>query len=70
MTIGDIKTFSLDDARSEANRLKSLVNQGIDPREEKRRLAMEAEAARQDRKLEKKGKNYLIRSCLFYGMNT
>jgi integrase len=35
ITIGDVKVWNLDDARSEARRLQALVDQGIDPRQEK-----------------------------------
>ena len=41
VTIGDVKTFTLEAARVEANRLKALVNQGIDPRELKRQKEAE-----------------------------
>ncbi|TVT58381.1 MAG: integrase family protein [Azoarcus sp. PHD] len=32
-TIGDVKNWNLDDARTEARRLQTLIDQGIDPRE-------------------------------------
>ena len=32
-TIGDVRVWNLDDARKEANRLQTLIDQGIDPRE-------------------------------------
>jgi integrase len=35
MTIGDVRAWNLDDARAEARRLQTLVDQGIDPREER-----------------------------------
>lgn len=41
MTIGDVRAWSIDSARIEANRLRVLVDQGIDPRE----LEREKEAA-------------------------
>ena len=54
-TIGDVKAWNLDDARAEARRLQTLVDQGIDPRQEKadKLAAVEArkaaaEAERQD----------------------
>ena len=34
-TIGDVRAWCLDDARTEARRLQTLVDQGIDPRQEK-----------------------------------
>ena len=34
-TIGDVKVRSLDDARAEARRLQGLIEQSIDPRQEK-----------------------------------
>jgi integrase len=48
-TIGDVNTFALEDARIEASRLKTLVNQGIDPREQKRQIVAEQEEARAER---------------------
>ncbi|MEC9040440.1 integrase family protein [Marinobacter sp. tcs-11] len=45
VTIGDVKTWGIDDARAEARRLGTLVDQGIDPRlEKKQRLADVREA--------------------------
>ena len=35
ITIGDVKTWAIDKAQSEARRLKVLTDQGIDPREQK-----------------------------------
>lgn len=37
MTIGKIDDWRIDDARSEARRLQTLIDVGIDPREEKPR---------------------------------
>ena len=53
VTIGDVKVWTLDDARAEARRLQGLIDQGIDPRQEKadKRAAIEAkreESARQE----------------------
>lgn len=53
MTIGDARAWTLGKARTEAARLKTAVDDGVDPREEatKQRLAYEArkaEAKRQD----------------------
>ncbi|CBL44301.1 Phage integrase [gamma proteobacterium HdN1] len=44
VTIGDVKAWRLGDARTEASRLKMLVDTGIDPREQ-RRLQQAARAA-------------------------
>jgi len=52
ITIGDVNTFTLRKARNEADRLKGMINQGIDPREHKRQLEAEQEAARDARKKE------------------
>lgn len=38
MTIGDVNSWSIDKAQSEARRMKVLTDQGIDPREEKDEL--------------------------------
>ncbi len=47
VTIGDVKAWHLDDARAEARRLQTLVDQGTDPRQEKadKRAAIEARKA-------------------------
>lgn len=47
VTIGDVKVWNLDDARTEARRLQSLIDQGTDPRQEKadKQAAMEARKA-------------------------
>lgn len=47
VTIGDPATHRLPAARLEANRLKSLTDQGIDPREEKAATLATAKAARE-----------------------
>lgn len=48
VTIGDVKTWGIDDARAEARRLGTLVDQGIDPRlEKKQRLADVREAQKE-----------------------
>lgn len=47
-TIGDVRAWNLDDARAEANRLQTLLDQGIDPREldrEKKQAKLAAKAA-------------------------
>ena len=53
VTIGDVKVWNLDDARAEARRLQGLIDQGIDPRQEKADKlaaieAKQAESARQE----------------------
>ncbi len=47
VTIGDVKMWNLDDARAEARRLQTLIDQGTDPRQEKadKRAAIEARKA-------------------------
>lgn len=47
VTIGDVKVWNLDDARAEARRLQGLIDQGIDPRQEKvdKQAAIEARKA-------------------------
>ena len=52
ITIGDVRSFTLKEARDEANRLKALVNQGIDPREQKHQIEAEQQAARDARQKE------------------
>lgn len=46
ITIGDVKTWAIGDARTEASRLKAIVDTGHDPREQKRQLQAEREAAK------------------------
>ncbi len=53
VTIGDVRAWNLDDARTEARRLQTLTDQGIDPRQEKADklaaiVAKQAESARQE----------------------
>lgn len=38
-TIGDVRTWTIEDARTEANRLRVLVDNGTDPREQRREQA-------------------------------
>lgn len=52
ITIGDIKAWSIGQARAEANRLKSIVDRGYDPREQKRQLQVEREASKVRREAE------------------
>lgn len=48
VTIGDVKTWGIDEARAEARRLGTLVDQGADPRlEKKQRLAEVREAQKE-----------------------
>jgi len=49
-TIGDVLAWKLDDARNEARRLQTVVDQGIDPREQKRDQAAAADAKREEAK--------------------
>lgn len=46
LTIGDARTHTTDAARREARRLQTLIDQGIDPRTEAKRLRIAAEADR------------------------
>ena len=48
ITIGDVRAWNLDDARAESNRLQALVDQGTDPREQKRERIAELEAKREE----------------------
>lgn len=48
MTIGDVRAWQLDRAREEARRLRTLIDQGIDPRLEKQDRIAEGEARRQE----------------------
>ncbi len=47
VTIGDVRAWTLDNARTEARRLQTLIDQGTDPREQKRERIAAAEAARE-----------------------
>lgn len=46
ITIGDIKSWAIGQARAEANRLKAMVDTGHDPREQKRQQQIEREATK------------------------
>lgn len=48
VTIGNVDVWNLDDARKEARRLQTLVDQGIDPRQEKAERIAAAEAKREE----------------------
>jgi integrase len=50
VTIGDVDVWTIEQARAEARRLQVLLDQGIDPRQEKARRQAEAEARRQEAK--------------------
>jgi integrase len=43
ITIGDVATWSIDKARAEARRLQTLIDQGLDPREERRQVDAQRE---------------------------
>lgn len=45
-TIGDVRTWTISAAQAEARRLKVLIDQGIDPRDEKAELKAAVEAKR------------------------
>lgn len=46
VTIGDVRAWNLDDARAEARRLQTQIDQGTDPREQKRERIAAAESAK------------------------
>jgi len=48
VTIGDVKMWNLDDARAEARRLQTLIDQGSDPRQEKVERLAALEAKREE----------------------
>jgi integrase len=48
VTIGDVNTWGIDQARAEARRLGSLIDQGIDPRQEKQERIAAGEAKREE----------------------
>lgn len=48
MTIGDVRAWGIDDARTEARRLQTLVDQGTDPRQEKAERIAASEAKREE----------------------
>ncbi len=50
LTIGSTKTWTLSAARDEARRLQTMIDQGIDPRDEKRERIAVAEAKRVEAK--------------------
>ncbi|WP_291981218.1 integrase family protein [Candidatus Accumulibacter sp. ACC005] len=50
VTIGDVRAWNLDAARDEARRLQTMVDQGIDPRQEKADRLAAVEAKREEAK--------------------
>ena len=52
ITIGDVKTWTIGQARTEADRLKVIVDTGHDPRDQKRQLQTGREAAKVKREAE------------------
>lgn len=48
VTIGKVSAWNLDDARTEARRLQTLIDQGTDPRQEKAERIAATEAKRED----------------------
>jgi len=75
VTIGDIKVWTLEKARSEARRLQILIDQGIDPRQEKadRRTREQAEkqaAEQQQVTVEAAWKDYVANSWGNWGEHT
>ncbi len=49
ITLGDVTAITLEDARTEARRLLLMIEQGIDPREQKRQVIAEQEQQRESR---------------------
>ncbi len=47
-TIGDVKAWGIDEARAEARRLQTLIDKGIDPREEKAERIAATESKREE----------------------
>lgn len=56
LTIGDVKTYAINQAQAEANRLKALTDQGIDPRE----LAKTQRDEAKTKSIELKSKELLV----------
>lgn len=48
VTIGDVQAWGIDEAREEARRLQTLIDQGIDPRQQKRERTAAAEVKREE----------------------
>jgi integrase len=58
-TIGDVRAWTIEDARTEANRLRVLVDSGTDPRD----LRREQAAAAQARKAAENAREILVREA-------
>jgi integrase len=52
VTIGSVSAWGIDQAREEARRLQTLIDQGIDPREQKRERIAAGEAKREAARLQ------------------
>ncbi len=50
VTIGDVKTWGIDDARAEARRLGTLIDQGVDPRLAKKQQLADVREAQKEAK--------------------
>lgn len=50
LTVGSTKAWTLAAARDEARRLQTMIDQGIDPRQEKRERIAQAEVKREEAK--------------------
>ncbi|SIQ11372.1 protein of unknown function [Aromatoleum tolulyticum] len=50
VTVGDVRAWNIEDARTEANRLLTLVDKGIDPRQDKAERLAAVEAKREEAK--------------------
>lgn len=50
LTVGDVRTWTVAEAQAEATRLKTLTDQGVDPRQLKTEQAAKAEAKRTEAK--------------------
>ncbi|MDA0234306.1 MAG: Arm DNA-binding domain-containing protein, partial [Proteobacteria bacterium] len=48
VTIGDVRAWGIDEARAEARRLQTEIDQGNDPREQKRERIAASEAKREE----------------------
>lgn len=52
ITIGDVRAWSIDDAREEARTLQKLIDQGIDPRQQKAEKLAAEQSAREAKEAE------------------
>lgn len=62
VTIGDIKTWSIKDAQSEARRLQTLIDSGQDPRQVKAEQIAKSEAARTQAKTDAMRNSIMVQS--------